>query len=103
MIGLTSVTYPARPFIPLWPRNSNSASSHSLAVITGGGATSPRAQKVGTAMRMLVEQSLEAHRDIHVIHLGDVYYSGWKYEYEKRFCLIGRSDPGKRTRSDRGA
>lgn len=45
----------------------------------------PRAQRVGTAMRMAVEQGTRDNRDVHVIHLGDVYYSGWKFEYQERF------------------
>jgi len=45
----------------------------------------PRAQLVGTAMRMAVEQGVHDNRDVQVIHLGDVYYSGWQFEYEGRF------------------
>jgi hypothetical protein len=49
------------------------------------GSGLPRAQKVASAMRVHVEHAREAGRDVHVIHLGDVYYSGWDYEYQKRF------------------
>ena len=49
------------------------------------GSGLPRAQKVAAAMRGYVEQSLRAQQDVHVVHLGDVYYSGWDYEYQKRF------------------
>lgn len=56
-----------------------------LIVVGDWGSGIPRAQKVGTAMRALVEQSLAEDRDLHVIHLGDVYYSGWEYEYNNRF------------------
>ena len=45
----------------------------------------PRAQLVGTAMRMAVEQGARENRDVQVIHLGDVYYSGWEFEYRDRF------------------
>ena len=49
------------------------------------GSGLPRAQKVGTSMRRYVEQGLSAQREVQVMHLGDVYYSGWDYEYKKRF------------------
>jgi hypothetical protein len=49
------------------------------------GSGIPRAQLVGTAMRMAVEQGIRENRDVQVIHLGDVYYSGWQFEYQDRF------------------
>jgi hypothetical protein len=45
----------------------------------------PRAQLIGTAIRMAVEQGTRENRDVQVIHLGDVYYSGWQFEYRDRF------------------
>ena len=49
------------------------------------GSGLPRAQRVATAMRAEMEQGQREGVDTHVIHLGDVYYSGWEYEYENRF------------------
>jgi len=49
------------------------------------GSGIPRAQRVGTEMRKAVEQGVRENRDVQVIHLGDVYYSGWQFEYEDRF------------------
>jgi 3',5'-cyclic AMP phosphodiesterase CpdA len=49
------------------------------------GSGLPRAQKVATQMRKFVAQSLAEGGDCHVIHLGDVYYSGYEYEYQERF------------------
>jgi hypothetical protein len=49
------------------------------------GSGIPRAQLVATAMRMAVEQGVRENRDVQVIHLGDVYYSGWEFEYRDRF------------------
>jgi Calcineurin-like phosphoesterase len=49
------------------------------------GSGLPRAQKVGALMRRHVEEGLGAKQNVHVVHLGDVYYSGWEYEYKKRF------------------
>ena len=45
----------------------------------------PRAQKVGSAMREELFGDGGGGREQHVIHLGDVYYSGWEREYKKRF------------------
>ena len=36
-------------------------------------------------MRAAISDGLSRGRQIHVIHLGDVYYSGWPREYRKRF------------------
>ena len=47
------------------------------------GSGLPRAQKVTAAMRKELDDPAAAERDKHVIHLGDVYYSGWAKEYEK--------------------
>jgi hypothetical protein len=49
------------------------------------GSGIPRALQVATAMRSSLEQALREGRRCHVIHLGDVYYTGQKREYEKRF------------------
>jgi 3',5'-cyclic AMP phosphodiesterase CpdA len=45
----------------------------------------PRAQKVAREMRQILDEGNARGIQQHVIHLGDVYYSGWKREYEKRF------------------
>jgi hypothetical protein len=55
-------------------------------LLVGDWATGlPRARKVSNAMRVKLEEGLGAKRDVHVIHLGDVYYSGFGYEYKRRF------------------
>jgi hypothetical protein len=41
------------------------------------------AQDVATQMKAKIDEA--KGRDVHVVHLGDVYYSGWKEEYESRF------------------
>lgn len=46
------------------------------------GSGLPRAQKVTAEIRKQLLDPAAAHRDKHVIHLGDVYYSGWAKEYE---------------------
>jgi hypothetical protein len=56
-----------------------------LVVVGDWGSGIPRAQKVGREMRKAVTEARDAGVPVHVVHLGDVYYSGWGYEYEKRF------------------
>jgi hypothetical protein len=56
----------------------------------------PRAKKVGEAIRKRLAEPEAANRDKHVIHLGDVYYSGWAKEYDTNFLSCWPVDePGK--------
>jgi hypothetical protein len=48
----------------------------------------PRAAKVARQMRLVLDQGKAEGREQHVVHLGDVYYSGWQYEYERRFLPL---------------
>lgn len=45
----------------------------------------PRAKKVADAIRQRLAEPEATNRDKHVIHLGDVYYSGWANEYDANF------------------
>jgi hypothetical protein len=54
-----------------------------LLVVGDWGSGIPRARKLAEAMRRELDSA--KHYERHVIHLGDVYYSGWKYEYARRF------------------
>lgn len=56
-----------------------------MIVVGDWGSGIPRAQKVAEHMRTYIDQGLRENREVHVVHLGDVYYSGWQREYEKRF------------------
>lgn len=49
------------------------------------GSGIPRAKKVAQRIREHLDDGKRQGLQQHVIHLGDVYYAGWKYEYEKRF------------------
>jgi hypothetical protein len=49
------------------------------------GSGVPRAVAVAERMRDQVESAAKDGVAIHVVHLGDVYYSGWDKEYERRF------------------
>jgi hypothetical protein len=56
-----------------------------LIVVGDWGTGLPGAVTLGRVMRGQAEAARDAGREVHVIHLGDVYYSGWREEYEKRF------------------
>jgi len=56
-----------------------------LVIVGDWGSGIPRAQKVAEHMRRYIDEGLKTGRETHVVHLGDVYYSGWQREYEKRF------------------
>ncbi|WP_158671947.1 metallophosphoesterase family protein [Bradyrhizobium guangdongense] len=68
------------------PPESVRIDDHARVVLVGDwGSGIPRAQRVATKMRAAIEQARTEGREVHVIHLGDVYYSGWEYEYRDRF------------------
>jgi hypothetical protein len=54
-------------------------------LLSDWGSGLARAQKVAEAIRKELLDPKAAQRDKHVIHLGDVYYSGWAKEYESNF------------------
>lgn len=56
-----------------------------IVMVGDWGSGIPRARKVGKQMRRAIESAREDGVEPYVIHLGDVYYSGWKREYKKRF------------------
>lgn len=60
------------------------ASNARVVLVADWGSGIKRAQRVGQEIRNVIEPDL-GRREQHVIHLGDVYYSGWKREYDKRF------------------
>lgn len=68
---------PARPIdIPARSR---------LILVGDWGSGLPRAQKVARQIRAVLEEGKAQNLTQHVIHLGDVYYSGWAHEYRRRF------------------
>ena len=64
-----------------------------LVLVGDWGSGIPRAQKVATEMRKSVKEAHDANLSVHVVHLGDVYYSGWGYEYQKRFLPFWPVEP----------
>lgn len=68
------------------PAGPRKISGRARVVLVGDWATGlPRARAVAREMRKVLEQGMAAGLDQHVIHLGDVYYSGWDWEYDTRF------------------
>ena len=62
------------------------------------GSGLPRARKIGAAMREVLQEGGAAGREQHVVHLGDVYYSGWDREYQKHFLPHWPVNPGEEDR-----
>jgi hypothetical protein len=54
-------------------------------VVGDWGTGLPGARAVGRQMAGHVRAGRKQGREVHLLHLGDVYYSGWKEEYESRF------------------
>ena len=67
----------------------------SVALVGDWGTGLPRARKVGAAIRAKLQEAEAQNRDCHLIHLGDVYYSGWQREYEKHFLPHWPVKPGE--------
>ncbi len=55
-------------------------------VVVGDWASgTKRARDVAAQIAVKVAEAARDGRECHVVHLGDTYYAGWDYEYEKRF------------------
>jgi len=69
-----------------------------LVLVGDWGSGIPRARKVAKQMREVLNEGLAAGREQHVVHLGDVYYSGWEYEYRDRFLEWWPVEPDEAAR-----
>lgn len=56
-----------------------------IILLSDWGTGVPRAQDVGASARRSLEEAANQGRDVHVVHLGDVYYAGFKSEYDRQF------------------
>jgi hypothetical protein len=56
-----------------------------LVLVGDWGSGVPRALKVANAMKPWIADGQRDGFETHVVHLGDVYYSGWAGEYRDRF------------------
>jgi hypothetical protein len=68
---------PNAPVVPV-------ANKLRMVVVGDWGSGIERAQKVAKCMSRAVKNAPPDYQ-VHVMHLGDTYYSGWKREYQKRF------------------
>ncbi len=68
------------------PAEHDSVADNARLVVVGDWGTGlPRAQEVAAHMQHRIAEALAAGRQVHVLHLGDVYYSGLEIEDRKRF------------------
>jgi len=85
-----------RPDFPDTPAPPVRLASDARIVVVGDWGTGlPGAQAVAQQMRRWMDAG--RGREQHVVHLGDVYYSGWREEYETRFLPywpVQRDDSG---------
>jgi len=56
-----------------------------LVMVGDWGSGLPRAQQVAQHMREAIDAGRADGREVHAVHLGDVYYSGFGREYTNRF------------------
>lgn len=70
------------PFNPL-PAEYEISDNARVVIVGDWGTGLPRAQEVAKFMAQEVSQALAEGREAHVIHLGDVYYSGLKGEVRR--------------------
>lgn len=66
-----------------------------LILIADWGTGVPRARMLGQAARRFLEQAARAGTEVHVIHLGDVYYSGFAEEYDAHFLPFWPVQPNE--------
>jgi hypothetical protein len=64
-----------------------------VVLLADWGTGVPRAQDVAASARRFVKQADSQGRDVHVIHLGDVYYAGFKTEYDHNFLAYWPVQP----------
>ena len=74
-----------KPDFPDDPPTVSIADDARLVVVGDWGTGLAGARAVGLRMGEKIREAKAKGREVHVLHLGDVYYSGWKEEYEARF------------------
>lgn len=74
-----------RPFPADRPAPRTIADNARLILVADWATGIPRARRVSAQMRQSLERGIQRGRQCHVMHLGDVYYSGFESEYRKRF------------------
>jgi hypothetical protein len=73
------------PFNPVPAEYDDVADDARLVIVGDWGTALPRARDVAARMHESIGEALGAGRQVHVIHLGDIYYSGLPTEDQQRF------------------
>jgi hypothetical protein len=76
------------PFNPL-PAEHEIADDARVVIVGDWGSGLPRAQEVAKVMAEEVAQAVAEGREVHVIHLGDTYYSGMEDEVRRHVLAPG--------------
>ena len=87
-VGLAKALQMFRDRHPFNPRPAapvQLADRSRLVIVGDWGSGLPRAQQVAQHMRVAIDHGIADGRQVHAIHLGDVYYSGFAREYKNRF------------------
>jgi hypothetical protein len=84
-IGEGIALFEGRPEFPVQPAPPVPLGSNARVIVVGDWGTGLAGAIAGGQQMRTVLESTEPNHDCHVIHLGDVYYSGWPEEYEDRF------------------
>jgi hypothetical protein len=79
--------FPDEPAVPVRIKDNSR-----LFLVADWGSGIKRAKKIGDRIKVMLG---ETDREQHVIHLGDVYYSGWPEEYEDHFLANWPVMPGQ--------
>jgi hypothetical protein len=73
------------PFNPAAAEYDDVAGDARLVVVGDWGTGLPRARNVAALMQERIGEAVTGGRQVHVLHLGDVYYSGLETEDQRRF------------------
>jgi len=87
-VGLAKALQMFRDRHPFNPRPAapvQLADRSRLVIVGDWGSGLPRAQQVAQHMRVAIDDGIAEGRQVHAVHLGDVYYSGFAREYKNRF------------------
>ena len=85
----------ARPFPTDAAPPCTISNSARLILIADWGTGVPRARKLALTARRFLEEAQQAGNEVHVIHLGDVYYSGFAAEYDTHFLPFWPVQPAE--------
>jgi hypothetical protein len=88
------------PFNPV-PARHEIEDTARIVIVGDWGTGVPRAREVAKYMAEEVSDAIAAGRQVHVIHLGDVYYSGTPKEVDRRVLAHGLWPVTTRQASDR--